>query len=344
MSKFSVTGPALVVESPETVGLRDRTVVASDEGEVIVEPYFVGLCGTDLEIASGQLDPAFARYPLVLGHEWSGRVMSVGDEVEGIGVGDAVVVEGVRPCGLCRECRRGKTNLCENFDELGFTIDGAAGPAVATPAHLVHRLSGDLPIEVGALVEPSAVVLRGLREVDLVPGLNVLIVGDGTLALLAAQLIRMWSPATVTIAGRRSEQKALAESMSADRFTTDGPDDRAYDVVIEAAGNTTAVEVCFRSVRRGGQILMLGIAGQGKTASLCVDEIVDNDLRIRGSFSYTAEAWAEAVRLINCGSFHPLPIVTHRYPLQKFDEALDLLANPQCSPRGKILLDLTEGR
>lgn len=338
-------GPALVVRGPHDVGIEDRSISAPGPGMVLLEPAHVGLCGTDLEILSGDLDPAYVRLPLVLGHEWSARVGSVGPDVQGLTPGDHVVAEGILACGKCRECRRGATNLCTNYDELGFTTDGALGPGLLVPAHLVHRLDPEVPLLAGALVEPAAVALRGLRETPLLPGDRVLIVGDGTVALLAAMLVRLWSPAAVTVAGRRKEQAALAAAAGADHFTTSDPDPAAYDVVVEAAGSTTAVETAVQSARRGGRILLLGISGHGKTAAIPVDDVVNNDLTIRGSFSYTAAAWAETVRLINAKVFDPLPLVTHRFALPDYARAINVLRFGDGSPRGKVvfLLDDSDG-
>ncbi|WP_037062967.1 zinc-dependent alcohol dehydrogenase [Pseudonocardia acaciae] len=330
------SGRALVVREPGEVVLEDRTVEAG--GGLLVEPYFVGLCGTDLEIIRGDLDPAYTRYPLVLGHEWSGRVV---EAAGGFAPGDPVVVEGVFPCSVCGPCREGRTNMCANYEELGFTLDGAAGPAVAAPAHLVHRLCDDVPLAAGALVEPAAVVLRALTEIDIAPGSSVLVIGDGTVGLLAAQLARMWSPASVAMAGRRPAQETLATTAAGvDDFTVDVPNAEGYDVVVEAAGSTVAVENALRAARPGGQVLLLGIAGHGRSANLLVDDVVNKDLRIRGSFSYTAAAWATTVRLLNSGRFRPLPLVTHRLPLDRYSDALDLLATPSGEPRGKILIEM----
>ncbi len=340
MSAPTLSGPALVVRAPGDVAIEQRTQGPPRSGQVVVRPHYVGVCGTDLEILRGDLDPVYVRYPVILGHEWSGRIAALGDGVDGLAVGDPVVVEGILACMTCAACRAGKTNLCQNYDELGFTADGAAGPGVSAPAALTHRLSGDVSLEAAALVEPAAVVLRGLREIGLVPGLRVLVVGDGTVALLAAQLVGMWSPSVVVMAGRRSEQDELARAVGVDEFTVEAPPSRAFDVVIEAAGSTAAVETALGSADRGGTVLLLGIAGHGNAAKLYVDDVVNNDLSIRGSFSYTAAAWAETVRLLNAGTFRPHPLITHRYRLDEHAEALDALAATGGGPRGKILLDM----
>lgn len=128
--------------------------------------------------------------------------------------------------------------------------------------------------------------------------------------------------------------------MGVDGFTVELPRPDAYDVVVEAAGGTAAAEAAFRSARPGGQVLLLGMAGHGKAANLFVDDVVNKDLRIRGSFSYTAAAWATTVRLLNSGGFRPLPLVTHRVGLDRFAEALELLATPTGEPRGKVLIEM----
>ncbi|MET0451229.1 MAG: alcohol dehydrogenase catalytic domain-containing protein [Mycobacterium sp.] len=340
---IEVDGAVLLVRSPADVAVEKRTYTVSPAaGQVVIRPHFVGICGTDLEIVRGDLDPAYVRYPLVLGHEWSGTVLALGDGVTGLELGDPVVVEGILPCMTCTQCRKGATNLCLNYDELGFTADGAAGPAVVVPEYSTHKLRDAGLLELGALVEPAAVVLRGLLEIGLDPGRRVLVIGDGTVALLAANLVRMWSPATVVMAGLRSEQRDLAINMGVDEFSVEPPAERAFDVVIEAAGSTAAVETALRSAVRGGYILLLGISGHGKAAQLFVDDVVNNDLTIRGSFSYTAAAWAGTVRLLNAGSFRPQSLITHRFGIGSAAAALDLLAVSDGQPRGKILIDMLD--
>ena len=343
MTEPAISGPALVVRSPEDIVIEERSYPWPEPGEVLVRPHYVGLCGTDLDIVRGDLDPFYVRYPLVLGHEWSGRVDAVGGGIDGLRKGDPVVVEGVLACGKCSYCRAGRTNLCQNYDELGFTTAGAAGPAVLAPAALTHPLAEHVPLEAGALVEPAAVVMRGLLEMAIIPGVKVLVIGDGTIALLAAQLVRMWSPISVSMSGRRPAQAGLAAAAGVDDFSVALPDEKTYDLVIEAAGSTAAVETALRAAARGGQVLLLGIAGHGKAAEMYVDDVVNNDISIRGSFSYTAASWAHIVSLLNGGRFRPSGLITHRYTIDQHGLALNLLASIEGEPRGKILFDMQAG-
>src|SRR5581483_7725511 len=124
----------LVVERPGALGVQLLEPAAPAAGEVAVRPAYCGLCGTDLELAAGEVDAAFVRYPLVLGHEWSGVIAAVGDDVDRLAPGMRVVAEGIIPCGNCASCRVGATNVCDTYDEVGFTRAGAAADEVVVPA------------------------------------------------------------------------------------------------------------------------------------------------------------------------------------------------------------------
>lgn len=343
---------ALVVEHPGTVALVARHPLVPGPEDVVCRPILVGICGTDLELVRGEVDPAYVRYPLTLGHEWVGVVSRLGDAVTGIALGDRVVGEGVVPCGRCDRCGDGATNLCETYAELGFTREGAASDEVMLPARLVHRVGDDVADETAVLIEPAAVVLRGLERARPRSGASVLVVGAGSIGLLAVRLVRLWSPSTVAVLGRRSVQSGLALTMGADRFGGEGDGsadprrifERAagFDLVVEAAGRPEAVETAIRAARRGGTVLLLGLAGTGRTATLSTDELVNGDLTIHASFSYTSAAWGRTVELVNAGAVRLAPLVTHRFPLERFADALAALSSRQ-GPTGKVVLDLRRG-
>jgi L-iditol 2-dehydrogenase len=344
-------GPALVVRRPGEVVLEDRAAPRPGPGEMLVRPGIVGLCGTDLDIVAGRIDPAYIRYPLVLGHEWSGTVAGAdgsaqngegqngeGQDGEVLAPGIRVVGEGIVPCGYCARCRAGQTNLCLTYDELGFTRDGAAASFLAIQRSLVHPLAPGVGAEDAALAEPASVVYRGLSGAAIAPGWRALVVGDGTVALLAVRLLTLWSPAETVVLGRREGQAALAAQAGAARFETDSrAAGTGYDLVVEAAGTTDAVLSALAAARRGGTVVLLGLPPHGATAAVPVDDVVNNDLIIRGSFGYTSAAWREVVTLLNAGLLQLGFLVTHRFPLTEWEAALDTLREP-VSPRGKVML------
>lgn len=332
---------ALVVERPGSIAVHEKEELRPGPGEVVVRPAWCGVCGTDLELLRGDVDPDFVRYPLTLGHEWSGTVEAVGQGVAGLEPGQRCVAEGIIPCGHCASCRTGATNVCDTYDEVGFTREGGAGDQILVPARVVHVLDESVPLLDAALVEPSAVVLTALEKARLRPGLRVLVVGDGTIALLAVLLAALWSPAEVVVAGRRPEQEKLARELGATGFTVDKPPG-GFDLAIEAAGAPEAVIAAVTALRRGGTALLLGLAPTGATIELAADAIVNNDLTLAASFGYTAAAWSRVVALLNAGRFRPGRLVTHRFGLGDFAQAFAALAEPS-GPRGKVLLEVAGG-
>ena len=331
---------ALVVEEPSRLALVDRPALEPGPGDVVIRPAFCGLCGTDIELRDGLVDPAFVRYPLTLGHEWSGVVEAVGAGVSGIAPGDRVVAECIIPCGTCQACRAGATNVCTTYAELGFTHEGGASEQVVVPGRLVHVLSAAVPLLDAALVEPTSVVMRGLEKAAPEPGERVLVIGDGTIGLLAAHLAALWSPAEIVMLGRRPEQAELAKAIGATSFSTDDRVAEGFDLVIEAAGATAAMRLAVHAARRGGRVLLLGLPPAGQTLELPADLLVNNDLTLAASFGYTSAAWSRVVQLLDAGRIQPGRIVTHRFALADYAEAFTALAQAD-GPRGKVMLEIT---
>lgn len=329
---------ALVTEGRGLAQVRDWPAPVASGDEIVVAPLLVGMCGTDLELIDGTIDPAYVRYPLVLGHEWVGA-LDEDDAVFGP-AGTRVVAEGVVPCGVCDACRRGATNLCVTYDEVGFTRAGAAAALVGVPRRLVHPLGDDVAVDDAVLVEPMAVVWRALTRFPLRQGLSVAVVGDGTIALLAVHLVRLLAPETVTMIGRRGEQRALAFDAGADTFVTTPPDER-FDLVIEAAGTPDAVLSALRLAARGAMVIVLGLSPHGSRVDVAPDELVNDDLVVQGSFSYTRESFSDVVRRLNRGELHPSFLLTHRAPLEDALRAVATLRGEGVTgPRGKVVLDL----
>jgi threonine dehydrogenase-like Zn-dependent dehydrogenase len=306
------------------------------------------MCATDLELIDGTIDPAYVRYPLVLGHEWVGALE--GDSEVGPD-GAHVVVEGIIPCGICDECQRGDTNLCTTYDEIGFTRAGALAQRVSVPSSLVHRLNDDVDLRDAVLVEPMSVVWRALTRIPLRAGLRVAIVGDGTISLLAAHLVGQFAPSRVTVIGRRSEQRELALRAGGHEFLLETPLTK-FDLVIEAAGNAQAVTSALSLCGRGGMVVLLGLPPHGTRVEIAPDDLVNDDVVIQASFSYTRGAFAEVVARLNAHELRPSFLITHRFALGDVGSAIATLrgALPDldstttiAGPRGKVVVEIAEG-
>lgn len=334
--------PALTVFGPGDVRLDRRAWLRPGPGELLVEPDLVGLSGTDLAIIDGTIDQV--NYPLALGHEWTGIV--AGDSPL---AGRRVIVEGIIGCGHCVRCASGEVSLCETYDAIGVTRDGAVAGQIVVSAALAHPLDDSVTAEDAVLAEPAAIVYQALTQAGVVPGSRALVMGDGTIALLCVQVLRLWSPAQLTMLGLRDEQAELAKASGATSFALAdsqagdqadaGP--AGFDLVVEAAGATSAVQAAMTRVRRGGTVLLIGLPPHGETVSLAPDDIVNNGLRILGCFGYTRAAWRGITALLNSGQLRPGLLITHRYPLVDWEHAIATLRGEGADgPRGKVVIEV----
>jgi 2-desacetyl-2-hydroxyethyl bacteriochlorophyllide A dehydrogenase len=343
---------AVVIERPHEVSWTELEAPTAGPGEVLVRSHVAGVCRTDLEMLHGGLtDPRWVRFPLVPGHEWSGTITELGEGVTDLEVGERVICEGMIPCNRCRRCKEGATQLCLNYDQIGFTREGGYGEYVHVPRHVVHRLPDAVSFAAGVLVEPASCVLRGLERAQPRPGDTIGVVGVGTLGSLAVTLARLYSPGALVAYGVREEELSFARRLGADAHVHVLEEDAdaatsalvggGRDLVIETAGAVAAVDLATRLVRPGGRVVLLGIAGQGQMLELPADRIMFADMDVIGSCSYPTSAWSRVVRLLERGLVDLESIVTHRFPAARFEEAFEVLEARQGTV-AKVLLEHSE--
>jgi 2-desacetyl-2-hydroxyethyl bacteriochlorophyllide A dehydrogenase len=273
-------------------------------------------------------DPRWVRFPVIPGHEWSGTVVETGARVQSVEVGDRVVCEGLIGCSHCRRCRAGETQWCEQIEALGFTRPGGYGELVAVPARVVHRLPEHVSFDAGVLVEPASVVLHGLEKARPQPGEAVGVIGVGTLGSLAIALLALYSPSAIVACGLREEELELARQLGATDVLLAGEAERAareLDLVVESAGVPAAIELATGLCRPGGRTVLLGIAGEGRTLTLPADLLVGKDMALIGSLAYPSSTWSRVVGLISDHVLELDRIVTHRFPIGDFEEAVALM-------------------
>jgi 2-desacetyl-2-hydroxyethyl bacteriochlorophyllide A dehydrogenase len=320
---------AVVVEAPNEVSYREVEAPAVGAGDVLVESRQAGLCRTDIEMMTGVFtDPRWVRFPVIPGHEWAGTVVDVGANVDSVRVGDRVVCECFILCHRCRRCRSGETQWCENIEALGFTRPGGYAQLVAVPERVVHRLPDHVSFDAGVLVEPASVVLHGLEKARPVPGESVGVIGVGTLGALAIALLRLQSPSRIVAYGVREEELELARQLGATEVVLAGdgaPAEAELDLVVATAGVPVAVALATQVCRPGGRAVLLGIAGEGRTLTLPSDLLVGKDMSLIGSIAYRASTWSRVVGLVAERVLDLDPIVTHRFPMSDFEEAVRLM-------------------
>jgi D-arabinose 1-dehydrogenase-like Zn-dependent alcohol dehydrogenase len=333
---------AVVIERPHEATFREVETPAPGSGDVLVRSRLAGVCRTDLEVLDGELDLRWVTYPCIPGHEWSGVVEAVGEGVVDLAPGDRVVCEGFCYCGVCRRCRAGETNLCERYDQLGFTRGGGYGELVVAPRRVVHPLPGTVDLDAAVLIEPASVVLKGLEAARPRPGETLGVVGVGTLGALTLVLARLFAPAAIVAYGVRESELELARRLGATEAVDVSGGTAAHegelDLVVETAGAVPAVELATRLPREGGRIVALGIAGGGRELQVPADRFVLRNIALLGSVGYTSAVWSQVVELLGAGLVDFGPVVAGRFPADRFEDAFAQMTRGD-GPVGRILLE-----
>jgi 2-desacetyl-2-hydroxyethyl bacteriochlorophyllide A dehydrogenase len=307
------------------------TAVAEPEpgpDEVLIEVAAAGICGTDLHIFHGEYE---AKYPLIPGHEFSGTVVAVGVGVERYRPGDRVTADPNIPCNRCPACQRNEPNQCERLAAIGVTRNGAFAQYVTAPEGNVFPI-GDLSFAQAALVEPLACVVWGLKRVQIQPGDSAVIFGAGPMGCLILQAVRHSGAAKVIVTDTvpwRLEQAAqlgatetiLADSKQDQRLRALSP--RGYDVVIEVTGVPKVFEQSITYARPRGKLWMFGVPPRDSRVTIMPYDIFRKDLSIIGSFAVN-RTFQESIALIQSGAVQVESLISHRLPLDRFCDGLEL--------------------
>ncbi|MDR7400912.1 MAG: L-threonine 3-dehydrogenase [Armatimonadota bacterium] len=337
-----------VVKSDAGPGLDLATVPVPrpGPGEILVRVWAAGICGTDLHIATWD---AWARSrvipPRIIGHEFCGTVVETADDVDGVAVGDFVSGEGHIACGRCRPCRTGLNHLCERLQVVGIDRDGAFAEYVTLPARNAWKVDPGIPRDVAAILDPLGNAVHAALEAPLV-GRRVAVVGCGPIGLMAIAICRHAGAAFVAASDISDARLALARRMGADLVVDARTEDLAarireaggdgVDVVLEMSGSEAGLAAGLRALRPGGWVSLLGLPDQPVRVDLA-GGVIFKGARLAGIFGRKIwQTWEEATALLRRG-LDVTPVITHRFPLERFQEAFDLL---RAGAAGKVLLYL----
>jgi threonine dehydrogenase-like Zn-dependent dehydrogenase len=235
-------------------------------GEVVVDVARVGVCGTDVEFFTGEmqyLHDGHAHFPIRLGHEWCGTVSEVGEGVDPAWLGRRVTGDTMLGCGRCRRCREGLQHVCADRFEVGIRggWDGALAERLAVPATSLHALPDSVDDVLGALVEPGGNALRSAQATAVRPGDRALVLGPGTIGLLVAMFLRAQG-AEVHLLGRSERSRAFARGLGFDGvWTDDDLPDVAFDAVVDASNAPSLPARALELVEPGKRVVYVGLAG-----------------------------------------------------------------------------------
>lgn len=327
---------AVLASGPHDVRVASVAVPTPGSGEVLVEVEACGICGTDLHIAEGEYRPI--SYPVILGHEFVGRIVALGEGVETLAVGDRVVVDPSLYCGQCEYCRAGRDNLCVSGGGLGSTAPGAAAEFVAVLARACYAVPADLGSDEAALVEPLACVVHGFELLPRRTGDHYLVYGAGTMGLLIAAVAVASGAGSVSVVDLDASRLPTATAMGVHHVATRADElpraDAGWDVVIDCSGAGGAIRDALTRLRRGSTYLQFGVAPTALEVAISPFRLYKEEITILGSRA-VLKNFDAALALLASGAVDVSPLIAASIPLEGFGDALGSIAR---GGAGKILV------
>jgi len=316
---------AIVLDRPGSFRVTEVPDPAPGPGQIVVKVEACGVCGTDIHIMDGEFPPT--PYPITPGHEFAGTIADISPDVNatlGLSAGDRVAIDPSLFCGHCRHCRAGRDNLCENWAAIGDTTAGAFAEYVAVPAVNAYHLPPHLDGQQGAMTEPLACAVHGLRRLGGVFGDSVVLAGAGTMGLLLLQLLVHAGAGPVTVVDRVEGRLEVARKLGASRTVTDLADlaDERFEVAVDATGAAPVIEGAARLLDRGGRLLVFGVSAADAAIAASPFRIYNDEITITGSMAIL-RSFAPAVELLASGAVDVRPLLSAPLPLGEFGEALD---------------------
>jgi len=342
---------SVLLNKPEELVFRDIEKPVPGKDEVLIKVKRMGICGSDIHAYYGKHPTIYL--PVVQGHEFSGVVEAIGEDVEGFEIGDAVTARPQYTCGECYHCKSGHENICHDLKVIGCngSVPGAAQEYIPMKAHLVFKLPQALDYDDGAMVEPVAVAVAAVKSfTESVEGKNILVLGAGTIGNLTAQAAKAMGAKAVMITDLCKEKLETAkkcgidhtvntaeeqlEKAVEDAFGKDGLDGALECVGVEATIND-AIKVC----RKRDDIIIVGIYAENPAIDMI--DVQEKELKLIGTLMYLEEDYYDAIRLIEEGKIHLDPLKTVHFKLSEFKEAYAYIENNKKTSM-KVLIDVCE--
>jgi threonine 3-dehydrogenase len=320
-------------------------------GEVLVRVHAASVCGTDLHILEWNDWAAerISRLPLTFGHEVAGIVADSGPEVHHLERGTFVAAESHIACGYCRTCRTGRSHVCENLRILGVDVDGAFADYVVIPATCAWAVGSGIDPGVASVMEPfgnavhAVVATEGGGDVE---ASDVVVIGCGPIGLFAIAIARAAGASRVVGIDPNTYRRDLAAKMGADVVVDPAERDpvvaiteltrgHGAPVVLEMSGNARALEQGTEMLSRGGRMSLLGLPS-GPVSLELADNVIFKEARLLGITGREMfRTWQQTQTLLESGMVDVGPVLTHRFDLQRFDDAFDALRSGRS---GKVIL------
>jgi len=330
---------AVVIEGKKIIKYRDVEDPNIANDEVLINVKYCGICGTDIALYLGEmayLQTGEQKYPFIPGHEWSGEVVDIGNNIKNFKVGDRVTGDVSIGCGKCGDCREGRFNLCNNRFEVGCYRNKSGGMAeyIKMPERHLYKIPKNVDFMGGAIVEPLATAVHGIKRKIFDLNENILITGGGFIGILAAQVASASKSTTVVLTGRTKEKLDAAVECGIENVVNIKERDlQEYlknlgildniNFCVECSGNIDVLKQCIEIVRPGGDISIIGFYESNET-NINFDDISLKNLEIHGVLA-SPNCFKSAISLLEKGLIKYKPLVTEIFELREIDDAIKFI-------------------
>jgi L-iditol 2-dehydrogenase len=335
-----------VMTNPGQIEFRDVPKPTPQPNEVLIQVKRIGVCGSDIHVYHG-LHP-YTSYPVVQGHEVSGTVAELGAEVKDFAPGDAVVFMPQVTCGECYPCRHGMYHICDSLKVMGFQTNGAAQEYFPVRAEMVLKLPGSISLDQAALIEPVSVAVHALSRYGSLDGLNVLVLGAGTIGNLVAQVAAASGANKVLITDvsvyklRKARECGLEHVLNPQQddlgqaiLHTFGPD--KADLIVECVGVQDTITQAVANARKGSAIIVVGVFGKKPLVDLGL--VQDRELSLVGTLMYQKVDYLRAIDLVSDGKLRLDQLITQRFAFKDYLQAYEAIESSG-GQYMKVMIDL----
>ncbi len=339
---------SVVVDSPNSMAVREVPLPVPAAGEVRVRVRYAGICGSDLHIFHGK-NP-FVTYPRIIGHEFVGRIETIGAGVDAERLGQTVAVDPVISCGRCHACSIGRRNVCRDLTVIGVHRDGGFSQYVCVPADNAYRIPVEIADTCAAIVEPFAVAANATSRTGVLPSDIALIFGAGTVGLTLLQVLKRVYGIRAFITDRLEERLQLARACGAledeviDASIERLPEalarrgvDGGPTLIFDAVGYPAILEEAVKLAAPAGRIGVLGFSSE--PSAIVQAELTKKELTLAAS-RLNCAMFPQVIEWIGRGLIEPEHIVTHKIDFRQVAQAFEQ-AEQRPAESCKILLDFT---
>jgi len=317
--------------------------------EILLRIHKIGVCGSDIHVFHGK-HPFVTNYPVVQGHEYSGEVIKVGDQVSKVRPGMKVTARPQLVCGECPPCLRGQYNVCQHLTVQGFVAPGSAQEYFVVTEDRIVLVPDEVSYEQAALIEPAAVGAHATRRAGNLEGKNVVVAGSGTIGNIIAQFAIARGAKKVLLTTAKSDFRlGIAHTCGIDATANLSKEkfpeavkrvfgSEGFQVGFEAAGAQEAVTDLIGGVENGGTVIIVGVFEKNPVVNMGF--LGEHELNVFGSMMYRQEDYEEAVEFIQTKKIKTVPLITSRFPFDQYLEAYQFIEK-QGDKSLKVMIDVS---